>query len=148
MMGMDRGRGTGMGGSSEPIPVSDFRHQNLGLPKNIGYPLEQQPVNRGLGGELGMAAENGKFKTPHLRNIALTPPYMHNGVLKALMEVVHIYNTRDILGPWNSSVGWEFKSLRRHHFMAAPKGCQFNKIFSQAPALVGLAIGESLAQSA
>lgn len=33
-----------------------------------------------------------------LRNIALTPPYGHNGVLESLEQVVHFYNSRDILG--------------------------------------------------
>ncbi|MCF6211799.1 MAG: hypothetical protein L3K24_14250, partial [Gammaproteobacteria bacterium] len=37
----------------------------------------------------------------HLRNIAMTPPFMHNGLLKTLKEVVHFYNTRDIPGLWN-----------------------------------------------
>jgi cytochrome c peroxidase len=32
------------------------------------------------------------FKTPSLRNVALTPPYMHDGVLKSLEEVVEFYN--------------------------------------------------------
>jgi len=32
------------------------------------------------------------FKTPTLRNIALTTPYMHNGVYKTLEEVVEFYN--------------------------------------------------------
>jgi cytochrome c peroxidase len=32
------------------------------------------------------------FKTPGLRNIALTTPYMHNGVYKTLDEVVDFYN--------------------------------------------------------
>jgi cytochrome c peroxidase len=30
-----------------------------------------------------------------LRNIAVTAPYMHNGVLATLADVVHFYNTRD-----------------------------------------------------
>ena len=30
-----------------------------------------------------------------LRNIALTAPYMHNGALSTLEQVVHFYNTRD-----------------------------------------------------
>ena len=102
--GMMGGMGGGMGGSSGPILFTDFRYHNLGLPKNTEYPLDQQPANTvdlGLGGILGVASENGKFKTPHLRNIALTPPYMHNGLLKTLKEVVHFYNTRDIPGLWN-----------------------------------------------
>ena len=32
------------------------------------------------------------FKTPTLRNIALTAPYMHNGVYKNLPEVIDFYN--------------------------------------------------------
>ncbi|MEO8763271.1 MAG: hypothetical protein ABI416_03250 [Ginsengibacter sp.] len=32
------------------------------------------------------------FKTPTLRNIALTAPYMHNGIYKTLDEVVDFYN--------------------------------------------------------
>jgi cytochrome c peroxidase len=34
----------------------------------------------------------GKFKTPGLRNAALTAPYMHNGMFKTLEEVVDYYN--------------------------------------------------------
>ena len=34
----------------------------------------------------------GKFKTPSLRNIALTSPYMHNGSLNSLGEVLKYYN--------------------------------------------------------
>ena len=45
----------------------------------------------------------GKHKVPTLRNVAkanaLTFPkaYMHNGVFKSLKEVVHFYNTRDVV---------------------------------------------------
>jgi cytochrome c peroxidase len=35
---------------------------------------------------------NHAFKTPTLRNIALTAPYMHNGVYKTLEEVIDFYN--------------------------------------------------------
>jgi cytochrome c peroxidase len=34
----------------------------------------------------------GKFKTPGLRNVALTAPYMHNGMFKTLEEVVEYYD--------------------------------------------------------
>ena len=56
-------------------------------------------VDLGLGGELGEAAQNGKFKVPTLRNIALTAPYMHNGALASLEEVVLFYSTRDVRRP-------------------------------------------------
>lgn len=35
----------------------------------------------------------GKFKTPGLRNIAVTPPYMHDGRFQTLEQVVSYYNT-------------------------------------------------------
>lgn len=37
-------------------------------------------------------ADIGKFKTPTLRNISLTPPYMHDGSIQTLEEVVDYYD--------------------------------------------------------
>jgi cytochrome c peroxidase len=37
-------------------------------------------------------ADLGKFKTPGLRNIAVTAPYMHNGMFNTLEEVIEYYN--------------------------------------------------------
>ena len=68
-------------------------------------------IDPGLGGFLatrsewaGMADENmGKHKVPTLRNVAkangnnFPKAYMHNGVFKSLNEVVHFYNTRDVI---------------------------------------------------
>jgi len=34
----------------------------------------------------------GKFKTPTLRNISLTAPYMHDGSMKTLEEVIDYYD--------------------------------------------------------
>lgn len=38
-------------------------------------------------------ADRGKFKTPTLRNVALTAPYMHNGSLATLEEVIQHFNS-------------------------------------------------------
>lgn len=38
-------------------------------------------------------ADRGKFKTPTLRNVALTAPYMHDGSLATLEDVIHHFNT-------------------------------------------------------
>lgn len=108
---------------SEPGPYADqalftdYSYDNLGAPKNWASPFlymstEFNPdgmdyIDYGLGGFLkksGYAedaymAEWGKFKVPTLRNIAATPPYMHNGVFSTLQEVVDFYNTRDV-GDW------------------------------------------------
>ncbi|WP_455204569.1 hypothetical protein [Kaarinaea lacus] len=40
--------------------------------------------------------EDGKFKVPTLRNIALSAPYMHHDVFTTLTEAVDFYNTRDV----------------------------------------------------
>lgn len=37
----------------------------------------------------------GEFKTPSLRNVALSPPYMHQGQFATLMDVVNHYDTLD-----------------------------------------------------
>lgn len=45
----------------------------------------------------------GQFKTPSLRNVALTYPYMHTGNLKTLKEVINYYNTTsEHIKPLNS----------------------------------------------
>lgn len=45
----------------------------------------------------------GKFKTPGLRNVALTAPYMHNGRFETLEEVIDYYNNPGafVLSPIN-----------------------------------------------
>lgn len=52
----------------------------------------QHYIDKGLGGITGKTADNGKFKIPSLRNIALTAPYMHDGRFKTLEEVVAFYS--------------------------------------------------------
>jgi cytochrome c peroxidase len=37
-------------------------------------------------------ADNGKFRTPSLRNVALTPPYMHDGSFSTFLAVINNYN--------------------------------------------------------
>ena len=46
----------------------------------------------GLGGITGRVFDNGKFRAPTLRNIALTAPYMHDGRFNTLQEVIDHYN--------------------------------------------------------
>lgn len=96
------GRCHSLGSGNNPDIFSDFKYSNIGLPSNpeIFALLGNSFVDLGLGAILNDPKQNGKFKTPHLRNIAKTAPYMHNGVLKTLKEVVHFYNTRDVAGLW------------------------------------------------
>jgi len=88
---------------------TDYTYDNLGVPSNPENPFYLLPedlnpdgfdfVDLGLGETVMDPGENGKFRVPTLRNIAITAPYMHNGVFKTLFEVIAFYNTRDI-APW------------------------------------------------
>lgn len=55
--------------------------------------------DKGFGNVTGKMIDNGKFKAPSLRNIALTAPYMHDGRFKTLKEVVNFYNQGGIKNP-------------------------------------------------
>jgi cytochrome c peroxidase len=88
---------------NDPVLFTDFDFHNIGVPQNTEFPFSLQnpiPIDIGLGGFTGDNKDNGKFKTPHLRNIELTGPYMHNGFIKTLKDVVNFYNTRDVAGEW------------------------------------------------
>jgi len=107
-------------GRTSPL-LTDFTYANNGVPKNPDNPFYRMPVefnpqgadwvDTGLGGFLigrsdfaQYADENkGKQKVPTLRNVDKRPSlaylkaYMHNAAFKSLKEVVHFYNTRDVL---------------------------------------------------
>ncbi|HEU0036384.1 MAG TPA: cytochrome c peroxidase [Kofleriaceae bacterium] len=90
----------------QPPMFTNYTYANLGLPKfrnSMFYmPSELNPegeayVDHGLGKTLGGAPEqDGKFRTPTLRNVARTPPYGHNGYFMNLREFVDFLNTRDV----------------------------------------------------
>ena len=54
--------------------------------------MEAAPTDAGLGAVTGRPTDNSKFRVPLLRNIALTAPYMHDGRLATLADVVDHYN--------------------------------------------------------
>ncbi len=99
-----------VGENGQPPLFTDFTYDNLGVPRNDENPFYTQPARFNLKGDkvidIGLAkttgrdVDKGKFKVSTLRNIALTPPYMHNGKLKTLREVVVFYSTRDIRSDW------------------------------------------------
>lgn len=73
-----------------PRPLlSDFGYDNLGVPS-------RGPKDPGLGAITKNKDDLGQFKAPTLRNIELTAPYMHNGSIKTLREVLEFYNKRDL----------------------------------------------------
>ena len=60
--------------------------------KNIGLYNGGNLNDAGLYNISNKETDKGKFKTPGLRNIAVTAPYMHNGMFKTLDEVLEYYN--------------------------------------------------------
>ena len=52
-----------------------------------GYPLD----NTGLFDMTGEVRDMGRFKAPSLRNIAVTAPYMHDGSVATLEDVIANY---------------------------------------------------------
>lgn len=105
---------------STPALFTDFTYDNVGIPRNWSLAANQEgttlpyvPKNGvALGApnysyyDLGICGPLrtdfrvggptcGRFKVPTLRNIALTPPYFHNGVFQTLDQVVAWYVTRD-----------------------------------------------------
>ena len=63
---------------------SDYGFKNNGL--------DRESADRGHGDITLRATDRGKFKTPSLRNVALTAPYMHDGRFATLEEVVAHYD--------------------------------------------------------
>lgn len=67
--------------------------------RNIGLFDGKQLNDSGRMVVSGKKEDIGKFKTPSLRNVAITAPYMHNGMLKTLDDVIEFYNQTDKIVP-------------------------------------------------
>lgn len=63
--------------------------------KNIGLYDGKTLTDPGRFKVTGDSSQAGHFKVPGLRNVAITPPYMHNGMFRTLREVLNYYNRPD-----------------------------------------------------
>jgi cytochrome c peroxidase len=63
--------------------------------ENIGLYNGKNLNDRGRAEVTGLPQDEGMFKVPTLRNVALTAPYMHNGMFATLREVIEYYNDPD-----------------------------------------------------
>lgn len=81
--------------TTDKILFTDYSYDNIGLPKHPD--LLHMPIDSGLAiFENKNPLEVGRFKSPTLRNIAITAPYMHSGIFGTLEEVLEFYNERDV----------------------------------------------------
>ncbi len=70
--------------------MEDFTDDDF---KNIGLFNGRDLADIGRFGITGRESDKGKFKTPGLRNVGVTAPYMHDGRFQTLEQVVSYYNT-------------------------------------------------------
>lgn len=81
-----------------PTPYfTDNRHDaetegyhNIGL-YNVGGKGDYPDYDQGLYTFTKKPEDRGRFKTPSLRNVELTPPYMHDGSIETLEEVLTFF---------------------------------------------------------
>ena len=71
------------GNPNNPLWTDNIFHNNG---------LDASFTDLGLGEVTGDPADNGKFKSPSLRNLAFTAPYMHDGRFFTLDEVINQYS--------------------------------------------------------
>ncbi|MDC0674723.1 cytochrome-c peroxidase [Nannocystis radixulma] len=79
-----------------PPPNGDFANQAIFLPlEPLNNGLDAGPVedDNGVGDVSGDPADDGRFKSSSLRNIAVTGPYMHDGRFATLEEVIDHYDS-------------------------------------------------------
>lgn len=75
---------------------ADEKYHNLGIGMNVDQP------DLGRFEITGDEKDKGAFKTPTIRNTASTGPFMHDGSLRTLEEVVEHYNKGGTKNPWLS----------------------------------------------
>ncbi|MEO5584369.1 MAG: cytochrome c peroxidase [Flavobacteriales bacterium] len=77
--------------------LSDHDFHNIGTTLDHSHDAGRQRLTLQPG-------DRGKFKTPTLRNIALTAPYMHDGSMFSLEEVIEHFNSGGLDDPNKSSL--------------------------------------------
>ena len=108
---------SGSEGVSGKEVFTGFKYANIGTPanRNVRALNGSKPglVDTGLASNPAVsgAGHEGKFKVPGLRNVAITGPYMHNGIFKELRTVVAFHQRLSANGtrtnpetgqPWES----------------------------------------------
>jgi cytochrome c peroxidase len=79
-------------------PFSNFGYYNIGVPINqllrSKNGLDERYRDVGMARVSGAvnSSERGRFKVPGLRNVAVTSPYMHNGVFRRLRTVLEFHD--------------------------------------------------------
>lgn len=73
-----------------PPNYAKTEHEVIGTPEDASGKRLSNDTGRYIFNQLSQL--KGAFKTPTLRNVAITAPYMHNGAYKTLEEIVEFYD--------------------------------------------------------
>ena len=82
---------------------SNFTDAPFELFHNIGVGMSDPEPDLGRYNVTGQDEDRGAFKTPTLRNVAETAPYMHDGSIATLAEVIDFYDLGGEPNPWLDS---------------------------------------------
>jgi cytochrome c peroxidase len=74
------------------MPQGQDAHFILNRPLNNGLDADYKKADGGVGDVTLRAADLGRFKSPSLRNVELTAPYMHDGRFATLEDVIDHYS--------------------------------------------------------
>ena len=66
---------------------------------NLGVGMDRPQPDIGREAVTKDPKDRGRFKTPSLRNVALTWPYMHDGSVRSLADVVEFYDAGGVRNP-------------------------------------------------
>ncbi|MBL7765139.1 MAG: hypothetical protein JNJ58_03525 [Chitinophagaceae bacterium] len=82
----------------------DSVYFNIGL-YNVGGNHQYPKNDPGIMEYTGRESDNGKFRVPSLRNVLLTAPYMHDGSVNTIEEVIDLYAAGGRNVTWGSLQG-------------------------------------------
>jgi cytochrome c peroxidase len=109
---------------------TDNKFHDVGVGVDMGVPTDP-----GRFAVTQNEADRGKFKTPSLRNVALSAPYMHDGSLKDLKQVMDFY-----IGAGNSNPNLD-KEIHALDFLSRQERSDLldflNSLTGEIPADVG-----------
>lgn len=107
------------GEDKEGETFTNYEFHNIGVPSNqiLRAKNGAKDLDKGLLNNPAVKDENqrGKYKVPTLRNVAVTAPYMHNGVFSDLRTVIEFYdkynNKNRIINPETNKV-WDEPEIK------------------------------------
>lgn len=110
--------------SYDARPRPRVAYFNTGL-YNLSGDMSYPRANTGVHAHTGRREDIGKFRVPTLRNIAVTAPYMHDGSIATLSEVIDHYAAggRTIASGANAGIGRDNpnKAPSVHGFAITPE---------------------------